>query len=197
MTLRGDSSSEASIFQFYKIWVLLLLTSIRSPFEGDKLSIHTESVQDRRGRDGIEDLSPVGRDEIGGHQGRGNLCPFGEDLEDPIGLFFGGDHITQFIETEDRDFGIVVDETIEVPGFGEFRGEIKEAEEDRLVTLEDGFIAEGGGKMGFPYPCGANENEVGGLLQPLGVKELHDFVSGDLGVEGPVEVTEPFGAFNP
>ena len=196
MTLRGDSSSEASIFQFYKIWVLLLLTSIRSPFEGDKLSIHTESVQDRRGRDGIEDLSPVGRDEIGGHQGRGNLCPFGEDLEDPIGLFFGGDHITQFIETEDRDFGIVVDETVEIFGFGEFGSEVKQTEKDGLMALQDGLIAEGGGQMGFADPRRADEDDVGGLFEPLGVNQLHDLVFGDLGIKGPVELTEPFDAFH-
>jgi len=112
-------------------------------------------------------------------------------------LFFGRDHIAEFIEAEDRDFGVVVDETVEIPGFGEFRGEIKEAEEDGLVTLEDGLIAEGGGQMGFAHPCGADENEVGGLLQPLSVKELHDLLSGDLGVESPVKVAEPFDAFNP
>jgi hypothetical protein len=100
--------------QFYEIRFPLFLASIRSPLEGDKLSIHTQSVQDGRGRYGIKDLSPVGGDEIGGDQGGSDLRSFREDLEDPIGLFFGGDHITQFIETEDRDFGIVVDETIEV-----------------------------------------------------------------------------------
>jgi hypothetical protein len=118
-------------------------------------------------------------------------------LEDPIGLFFGGDYITEFIETEDRDFCIVVDETVETPGFGEFGGEIKEAEKDGLMSLEDGFIAESGSQMGFTHPCGADENEITGSLEPLGVKELHDFVSGDLGVKGPVEVTESFDAFNP
>ena len=106
----------------------LFLTSIRSPFESDKLSIHTQAIQDSRGCDRIKDLSPVGRNEISGDQGGGDLCAFGEDLKDPIGLFFGGDHIAQLIEAKDRDFGIVVDETVEIPGLGKFRCQVKETE---------------------------------------------------------------------
>ena len=65
------------------------------------------------------------------------------------------------------------------------------------MTLEDGLITKGGGQMGFAHPCGTDQNKVGGLFKPLGVEKLHDLVSGDLGVEGPVEVTESFDAFNP
>jgi len=175
----------------------LFFTSIRSPFESDKFSIHTQAIQDSRGCDRIKDLSPVGRNEIGGDQGGGDLSAFGEDLKDPIGLFFGGDHIAEFIETKDRDFGIVVDETVEMFGFGEFGREIKEAEKDGLVTLEDGFITEGGGQMGFAHSRRTDQNEIGGLFEPLGVNKLHDLILGDFGIKGPVEVTEPFDAFNP
>ena len=175
----------------------LFLTSIRSPFESDKLSIHTQAIQDSRGCDRIKDLSPVGRNEIGGDQGGGDLCAFGEDLKDPIGLFFGGNHIAEFIETKDRDFGIVVDETVEIFGFGEFGGKVKEAEKDGLVTLEDGFITEGGGQMGFAHSRRTDQDEIGGLFEPLGVNKLHDLILGDFGIKGPVEVTEPFDAFDP
>jgi len=174
----------------------LLLTSIGPPFKGDKPSIHAQAVQDGRGCDRIKDLSPIGRDKIGGNQGGRDLCSFGEDLEDPIGLFFGRDHIAQLIETQDRDFGIVVDETVQMPGLGKFRRQVKEAEQDGLVSLKDGFIAESGGQMGFAHPCRADENEIGGLFEPLGMNELHDLIPGDLGIEGPVELTEPFDSFH-
>ncbi len=77
------------------------LTSIGSPFRGDKLSVHAEAVQDRGSGHGIEDFSPVRRDEIRRHQGRRRLCSLGDDLKDPIGLFLGGDHIPKFVEAED------------------------------------------------------------------------------------------------
>jgi hypothetical protein len=118
-------------------------------------------------------------------------------LEDPIGLFFGGDYITEFIETEDRDFGIVVDEAVKIPGFGKFGSQIKEAEEDGLMGLENSLIAEGGGQMGFTHPCGPYENEIGGVFEPLGVNKLHDFILGDFGIKGPVELPELFDPFNP
>ena len=66
-----------------------------------------------------------------------------------------------------------------------------------MMTFQDGLITEGGGQMGFAHPGRTDEDEIGGLLQPLGVQKLHDLVSGDLGVEGPVELTESFDAFNP
>ena len=174
----------------------LFLTSIRSPFESDKLSIHTQAIQDSRGCDRIKDLSPVGRNEIGGDKGSGDFGPFGEYLEDPIGLFFGGDHIAQLIETKDRDFGIVVDETVEIFGFGEFGREIKEAEKDGWVTLEDRLITEGVGQMGFTHSRRTDQDEIGGLFEPLGVNKLHDLILGDFGIKGPVEVTEPFDPFH-
>ncbi len=51
--------------------------------------------------------------------------------------------------------------------------------------------------MGFSHPCGTDENEIRGLFKPLGVNELQDLVPGDLGIEGPIELTEPFDPFDP
>jgi hypothetical protein len=45
-------------------------------------------------------------------------------LENPVGLFFCWDHVAEFIETEDRDLGIVVDEMKKVFGFGQFGGKV-------------------------------------------------------------------------
>ena len=112
-------------------------------------------------------------------------------------MFFGGDHIAQLIETEDRDFGIVVNETVEIFGFGKFGGKVKEAEKDGLVALEDRLITEGVGQMGFAHSRRTDQDEIGGLFKPLGVNKLHDLISGDFGIKGPVEVTESFDAFNP
>jgi hypothetical protein len=42
------------------------------------------------------------------------------------------------------------------------------------------------------HSCRTYENQVGGFLQKVGVKILHDFVSGYFGVEGPVEIAKEF-----
>ena len=68
---------------------LLFLTSIRSPFKGNKPSIHTEAVEDSGGSHAVKDLSPIGGDEIRGDEGGGNFGSFGNDLKDGISLFFG------------------------------------------------------------------------------------------------------------
>ena len=68
---------------------LLFLTSIRSPFNSDKPSIHAEAVEDSGGSHAVKDLPPIGGDEIRGHKGGGHLASFGNDLKDGIGLFFG------------------------------------------------------------------------------------------------------------
>ena len=68
---------------------LLLFSAIRSPFKGNEPSIHTETVKDSGGGHSVEDLSPIGRDEIRGHQGSGHLSSFGDNLKEGIGLFFG------------------------------------------------------------------------------------------------------------
>jgi hypothetical protein len=39
-------------------------------------------------------------------------------LEIAVSLIFDGDHIAQFIQTERRDTGIVLDQAVEVFGFG-------------------------------------------------------------------------------
>jgi len=36
------------------------------------------------------------------------------------------------------------------------------------------------------------ENQVGRFIEEVGVKKLHDLVSGDFGIESPVEIAEEF-----
>ncbi len=69
--------------------LILFLTSIRSPFKGNKPSVHTETIQNGGGSHGIKDLSPVRGDEIGGEEGGGDFGAFRDNLKDGIGLFFG------------------------------------------------------------------------------------------------------------
>jgi len=57
-------------------------------------------------------------------------------------------------------------------------------------------MADGGGDVGFADPCGTNEDQVAGFLKPIGMKKLHDFIAGDFGVKGPVEVVEEFDSFD-
>jgi len=117
-------------------------------------------------------------------------------LKEGIGLFFGGDDVAQFIEAKDGDFSIEVDQAIKVFGFGEFGGQIKEGYEDGLIAFENRIVADGGSDMGFADPCGTNEDQVAWFFQPVGMKKLHDFISRDFGVKGPIEVVKEFDAFD-
>ena len=184
------------IFSFSFCYGFLFFASIRSPFQGNKFSIHAKAVQDGRGGDGVKDFSPVGGDEVGGDQGGGDLGAFGEDLKDPIGLFFGGDDITQFIEAEDRDFLIILDKSVRTLGFGEFGREIKESEEDGLMPFEDGFVAKSRCKVRFADAGRTDKDKIAGGFEPLGLDKLHEFVPGDAGIEGPVEFVESFDPFD-
>ncbi len=186
------------MFSFFDLWVRwLFFTSIRSPFKGNKLSIQAQTIQDGRCGDGIKDFSPIGRDEVRGDQGGGYLGSLGDDLEDPVRLFFGRDDIPQFIQTEDGDPGIIFDLAEEVFGFGQLGMKIKQGEEHGLAALENGFMAEGGGDMGFADAGGADDHQVARFFEPLDLAKLDNFVPGDFGVEGPVKVFEEFDSFDP
>lgn len=68
---------------------LLLLTSIRSYFKDDKPAIQAQAVQDGRGGHRVEDLVPLGGDEVGGDDSRSDFRAFGDNLEDAVGLLLG------------------------------------------------------------------------------------------------------------
>ena len=117
-------------------------------------------------------------------------------MEDAVRLFFGGDHIAQFIQTEHRDAGIELDQAVEVLGFGQFGIQVKEGEKNGLAAFQDGLMAQGCSDVGFAHSGRSDDHEVGRFFQPLGVEELQDFIPGDFGVEGPVEVFEEFDSFD-
>jgi len=114
-----------------------LFAPIRPPFTDDEVSVHAQPVEDGRGGDGVEDLAPLGGDEVGRDDGRSDLGAFGDDLEEGIGLVFGRDNIAQLIQTQEGHLGIILDEAENTFGLGQFRGEVKEGDEDGLVALED------------------------------------------------------------
>jgi len=114
-------------------------------------------------------------------------------------LFFGGKHISYLIQTQQGDFRIIVDEGVDIPGFGQFGREVKEGDKYGLIASEDGLMAKRGGDMdsGRTYlpvrvRTQTGENQVGRFIEEVGVKKLHDLVSGDFRVEGPVEIAEEF-----
>lgn len=118
-------------------------------------------------------------------------------MKEGIGLLFGRQHVAQFIEAEDRNFGIKIDQVIEVLGFGELGGEIKERDKDGLIAFKYRVVADGRGKVGFADPGRTDEDEVGGFFEPVGMKELHDLVPRNFGVKGPVKVLKQFDPFDP
>jgi hypothetical protein len=107
-------------------------------------------------------------------------------------LFFGGKHISYLIQTQQGDFRIIVNEGVDIPGFGQFGRKVKESDKYGLMASEDGLMAKRGGDVAFAHSGRTYENQVGGFLEEVGVKKLHDFVSGDFRVEGPVEIAEEF-----
>lgn len=137
-----------------------LFAPIRPPLADDEVSVHAQAVEDGRGCDRVEDLAPLGGDEVGSDDGRADLGPLGDDLEEGIGLVFGRDDIAQLIQTQERDLGIILDEAESTFGLGQFRGEVEESDEDRLVTLEDGLMTEGGREMGLADAGGTDQDQV-------------------------------------
>jgi len=111
-------------------------------------------------------------------------------------LFLGGDHITDFVQAEDGDPGVIVDQGVGVFGSSQSSGELEEGKEKGLTAFGEGIVTERRGDMGFPHPGRSNEDEVARAVQSLGVHILEDLVPGDLGIELPVEVTEELDPFD-
>jgi hypothetical protein len=118
-------------------------------------------------------------------------------LKEGIGLLFGRQDIAEFIKAKDRDLGIEIDQAIEVLRLGELGGEIEERDKDGLIAFEDGIMADGRGQMGFTDPSRSDEDKVRGFFEPVRMKKLHDLVSGDFGVKGPIKVLKELNAFDP
>lgn len=103
----------------------LFFAAIRPPVKRQKATVEAEAIQDRRSGGRIEDFSPVGGDEIRRDKGRGDFRTLGYNLKESVGLFFRGDHIAQFIQTKDMDARIIVDQRINVFGFGQLGRQIE------------------------------------------------------------------------
>ncbi len=86
----------------------------------------------------------------------------------------------------------MVDEGVDIPGFGQSGREVKESDKYGLMASEDGLMAKRGGNMAFAHSGRTYENQIGGFLEEVGVKKLHDLFSGDFRVKGPVEIAEEF-----
>src|SRR4030065_1755858 len=74
---------------------------------------------------------------------------------------------------------------------------MKDAYGAPLVSFHDRVNAEGVGYMGFAPSRRADDNNAAGFLQPIGIELFHEFVSGYLRIEGPVEVLQSFHSFDP
>ena len=118
-------------------------------------------------------------------------------MKEGIGLFFGRQHVAQFIEAEDRNFRIEIDKGIEILSFGEFGGEIEERDKDGLIAFKYRVVADGRGKVGFADPGRTDEDEVGGFFEPVGMKELHDLIPWEFRVKGAVKVLKELDPFDP
>jgi len=93
-------------------------------------------------------------------------------LEDAVRLFFGGDHIAQFIQIEHRDAGIVLDQAVEVLGFSQFGIQVKEGEKNGLAAFKDGLLAQGCSDVGFAHSGRSDDHEVGRFFQPFNMGDV-------------------------
>jgi len=123
--------------------LLQLPAPIGPPFKSDEPAVHGESVEDRRGGDCVEHLSPLRGREVRRDDGRPEFCPLRDDLEEDVGLLLRRHHVSELIEAEHGDPHAVVDEAIDAFGAGELRHEIEEAREDGLMPLGEGVVTEG------------------------------------------------------
>jgi len=59
----------------------------------------------------------------------------------------------------------------------------KKEKKDGLEAFENGFIAQGGGDVGFAHAGRSDDDQVGRFFEPLGGKELQDFLLGIFGLK--------------
>ena len=140
----------------------------------------------------------MGWDQIGRDNGGNQFGTFGDDLKDIVGLILGGKDIAEFIEAEDFDGGIIIEEIVFMGGFFEFFDEIKAADAGgRDAMTGDQVITQAVGEMGFSDTGRADEDDIGGMSDPVtGGEEGQNFIFGDFGIKGPVKIFDAFNAFD-
>ena len=174
----------------------LLSASIRPPFHGQERAVHRQPVQNGGGGGGIKHFVPLRRHEIGGHEGGFGFRPLGDHLEDGIGLILRGEGVADFVQAEHGNLGVELDDVIEVARPGDFRHQVEQGDEQGLMPLHDGIVAQGLRQVGFPDPGRPDQHQVARSFQPGVGQKLQQFVPGNLGIERPVEVLQGFDPFD-
>ena len=136
--------------------------------------------------------------QIGGDNGGDQFGTFGDDLKDIVGLIMGGEYIAELIEAEDFDGGIIIEEIVFMGRFFKFFDEIKTADAcGRDAVTGDQVITQAVGEMGFSDTGRADEDDIGGMSDPVtGCEEGQNFIFGDFGIESPIKIFDAFNAFD-
>jgi hypothetical protein len=104
-------------------------------------------------------------------------------LEDAVRLFFGGDHIAQFIQIEHRDAGIVLDQAVEVLGFGQFGIQVKEGQKNGLEPLKMASWHKAVAMWVLPTPAGPMITRLEGFFSHWVLRNSRILSLGILGLK--------------
>ncbi len=110
-----------------------------------------------------EDLRPAAESEVRRHDDRSPLVPFRENLEQQFSSFLRKGDISKFVHYEQIVPGVFAQSPGKgflPPAFQEFVDEIAGCGEPDPKVLPAGFYCKGRGKMGFPAPAFAQEENV-------------------------------------
>ena len=98
--------------------------------------------------------------------------------------------ITELIDTEDPDLGIVIDFGSWVVRLMDPGNQVEGGDTGRGIAPENRLITDGGGDMGFPQSGVSDEDQIEGIFDPGRVDEGQDIILADLGIEKPVELVQ-------
>ena len=156
---------------------------VGSSFEGGEPAVQPELVDNGGGGRRIEDLAPLGGDEIFGDNGGVHLHPFGDNLEEIVCLLPRRHNTTRLAGAEDGCFGVVLDEAEDTPCLRELRVETEEGEKEDPPSFRHGVIADGAHYMAFPDARRSDELEIKEFFQLVRLHKLHDVLLGILGLK--------------
>jgi len=133
-------------------------------FEGDRVGIVDEPVEDGIGQGGFSDaLVPEVDRILAGDQGGSGLPAVLEDLEEVVALVLGEGQKTEIVQNQKIDLGPGGQETgglPDLPGQGDLGEEPGSAQEKAGKAEKAGLMSEGPGEKSLAHPCGADDQEV-------------------------------------
>jgi hypothetical protein len=103
--------------------------------------------------------------------------------------------VTELIDAEDPDLGIVIDFGSWVISLMDLRNEVEGSDTGGGIAAENRFVADGGADMRFPQAGVSDEDQVEGLFDPRRVDEGEDLLLADFRIKKPIELVQSLNLF--